>query len=397
MKVLVINAGSSSLKYQLIDMTDESVLAKGLCERIGVDGRIEHKRADGVKVEKDLPFPTHKEAFLALIDMLTTGEGKVIDSMDEINAVGHRVLHGSEKYKVSTLVSDQVIEDIFAFRDLGPLHNPPQATAMKACQEVFGKDTPMVAVFDTSFHQTMPEKAYMFPIPYEYYEKYSSRRYGFHGTSHRFISARYTELTGRKDRLIVCHLGNGSSITAVNNGECQDTSMGLTPLDGFIMGTRCGGIDPSIVTFLMNKEGLTADEMSDIMNKKSGFLGVSGVSSDCRDLIAAAGEGNHRAQLALDMLVYQIKKFIGGYAAAMGGVDAIAFTGGIGENDANLRKEVCENMEYLGVKFDAEKNKVRGEQKISADDSKVDVWVIPTNEELLIARDTVEIVNKLAK
>ena len=374
MKVLVINAGSSSLKYQLIDMTDESVLAKGLCERIGVDGRIEHKRADGVKVEKDLPFPTHKEAFLALIDMLTTGEGKVIDSMDEINAVGHRVLHGSEKYKVSTLVSDQVIEDIFAFRDLGPLHNPPQATAMKACQEVFGKDTPMVAVFDTSFHQTMPEKAYMFPIPYEYYEKYSIRRYGFHGTSHRFISARYTELTGRKDRLIVCHLGNGSSITAVNNGECQDTSMGLTPLDGFIMGTRCGGID-----------------------KKSGFLGVSGVSSDCRDLIAAAGEGNHRAQLALDMLVYQIKKFIGGYAAAMGGVDAIAFTGGIGENDANLRKEVCENMEYLGVKFDAEKNKVRGEQKISADDSKVDVWVIPTNEELLIARDTVEIVNKLAK
>ena len=268
MKVLVINAGSSSLKYQLIDMTDESVLAKGLCERIGVDGRIEHKRADGVKVEKDLPFPTHKEAFLALIDMLTTGEGKVIDSMDEINAVGHRVLHGSEKYKVSTLVSDQVIEDIFAFRDLGPLHNPPQATAMKACQEVFGKDTPMVAVFDTSFHQTMPEKAYMFPIPYEYYEKYSIRRYGFHGTSHRFISARYTELTGRKDRLIVCHLGNGSSITAVNNGECQDTSMGLTPLDGFIMGTRCGGIDPSIVTFLMNKEGLTADEMSDIMNKK---------------------------------------------------------------------------------------------------------------------------------
>mgnify|MGYP003379012974 CR=1 FL=1 len=381
MKVLVINAGSSSLKYQLIDMTDESVLAKGLCERIGVDGRIEHKRADGVKVEKDLPFPTHKEAFLALIDMLTTGEGKVIDSMDEINAVGHRVLHGSEKYKVSTLVSDQVIEDIFAFRDLGPLHNPPQATAMKACQEVFGKDTPMVAVFDTSFHQTMPEKAYMF----------------FHGTSPRFISARYPELTGRKDRLIVCHLGNGSSITAVNNGECQDTSMGLTPLDGFIMGTRCGGIDPSIVTFLMNKEGLTADEMSDIMNKKSGFLGVSGVSSDCRDLIAAAGEGNHRAQLALDMLVYQIKKFIGGYAAAMGGVDAIAFTGGIGENDANLRKEVCENMEYLGVKFDAEKNKVRGEQKISADDSKVDVWVIPTNEELLIARDTVEIVNKLAK
>ena len=395
MKVLVINAGSSSLKYQLIDMTDESVLAKGLCERIGVDGRIEHKRADGVKVEKDLPFPTHKEAFLALIDMLTTGEGKVIDSMSEINAVGHRVLHGSEVYKVSTLVTDKVIEDIFSFKDLGPLHNPPQATAMKACQDVFGKDTPMVAVFDTSFHQTMPEKAYMFALPYEYYEKYSIRRYGFHGTSHRYIAGRYTELTGKAPRLIVCHLGNGSSITAVNHGECQDTSMGFTPLDGFIMGTRCGGIDPSIVTFLMNKEGLTPDEMSDLMNKKSVFLGVSGISSDCRDLIAAAGEGNKRAQLTLDMLVYQIKKFIGSYAAAMGGVDAIAFTGGIGENDKNLRMQVCSDMEFLGVKMDAARNDVRGEQRISADDSKVDVWVIPTNEELLIARDTVEIVSKM--
>ena len=390
MKVLVINAGSSSLKYQLIDMSNESVLAKGLCERIGVDGRIEHKRADGVKVEKELPFPTHKEAFLAVIDALTTGEGKVIDT------VGHRVLHGSEVYKVSTLVTDKVIEDIFSFRDLGPLHNPPQATAMKACQEVFGKDVPMVAVFDTSFHQTMPEKAYMFALPYEYYEKYSIRRYGFHGTSHRFISGRYTELTGRKDRLIVCHLGNGSSITAIKDGKCQDTSMGFTPLDGFIMGTRCGGIDPSIVTYLMNKEGLTPDEMSDIMNKKSGFLGVSGVSSDCRDLIAAAGEGNKRAQLALDMLVYQITKFIGSYAAALGGVDAIAFTGGIGENDGNLRKRVCENLAFLGVKFDEEKNAQRGEMKISADDSKVEVWVIPTNEELLIARDTVEIVTKAA-
>ena len=254
----------------------------------------------------------------------------------------------------------------------------------------------MVAVFDTSFHQTMPEKAYMFALPYEYYEKYSIRRYGFHGTSHRFISGRYTELTGRKDRLIVCHLGNGSSITAIKDGKCQDTSMGFTPLDGFIMGTRCGGIDPSIVTYLMNKEGLTPDEMSDIMNKKSGFLGVSGVSSDCRDLIAAAGEGNKRAQLALDMLVYQITKFIGSYAAALGGVDAIAFTGGIGENDGNLRKRVCENLAFLGVKFDEEKNAQRGEMKISADDSKVEVWVIPTNEELLIARDTVEIVTKAA-
>ena len=396
MKVLVINAGSSSLKYQLIDMENEAVLAKGNCERIGVDGLITHKTADGRTVSRNTPFPTHKEAFMEVVKVLTEGEGKVIDSVKEISAVGHRVLHGSEVYKTSTLVTDKVIEDIFSFSELGPLHNPPQATAMKACQEVFGKETPMVAIFDTSFHQTMPSKAYMFGIPYEYYEKYSIRRYGFHGTSHRFVSGRHGQLHGSIEgtKIITCHLGNGSSIAAIKDGRVVDTSMGFTPLDGFIMGTRCGGIDPSIVTFLMNKEGLTADEMSDIMNKKSGFLGVSGISSDCRDLIAAAGEGNHRAQLALDMLVYQIKKFIGGYAAAMGGVDAIAFTGGIGENDGNLRKEVCENMEYLGIKFDEEKNKVRGEQKISADDSKVEVWVIPTNEELLIARDTVEIVNK---
>ena len=396
MKVLVINAGSSSLKYQLMDMSNEHVLAKGLCERIGVDGRISHKTADGVKVEYDVSFPTHKEAFMELVKVMSSGEGKVIDSMSEISAIGHRVLHGSEKYKVSTVVTDTVIDDIMSFKDLGPLHNPPQAIAMKACQEVFGKDTPMVAVFDTSFHQTMPEKAYMFPIPYEYYEKYSIRRYGFHGTSHRFISGRYTELTGRKDRLIVCHLGNGSSITAVKDGKCLDTSMGLTPLDGFIMGTRCGGIDPSIVTFLMNKEGLTADEMSDIMNKKSGFLGVSGISSDCRDLIAAAGEGNHRAQLALDMLVYQIKKFIGGYAAAMGGVDAIVFTGGIGENDAEMREKICSDMEYLGLKVDHEacQNASRKEAAFQAEGSKVEAWVLPTNEELMIARDTVELTSK---
>ncbi len=392
MKVLVINAGSSSLKYQLIDMSNEEVLAKGNCERIGVDGKIGHKTHTGYEVEYNISFPTHKEAFMELVKVLTEGEGKVIESLKEIAAVGHRTLHGSEKYKVSTLITDEVISDIEAFSDLGPLHNPPQALAMRACREVFG-DVPMVAVFDTSFHQTMPPKAYMFAIPYEYYEKYSIRRYGFHGTSHRFVSGRYTELTGKAPRLITCHLGNGSSIAAINNGKVMDTSMGLTPLDGFIMGTRCGAIDSSVVTYIAKKDNLTPDEMSDILNKKSGFLGVSGVSSDCRDLKKAADEGNERAKLALDMLVYQIKKVIGGYAAVMGGVDAIVFTGGIGENDDEIRAGILDDMDYMGVKYDAEKNKTRKETQITAEGSKVDVWVIPTNEEILIARDTVEIAN----
>ena len=391
MKVLVINAGSSSLKYQLIDMSDESVVAKGNCERIGVDGKIGHKTFDGRSVEKDCSFPTHKEAFMEVVNVLTTGEGKVIDNMKDITAIGHRVLHGAEIYKVSSLADDKLIDTVMELRELGPLHNPPQAIAMRACREVFGTEIPMVAVFDTSFHQTMPEKAFMFGIPYEYYEKYHIRRYGFHGTSHRFVSGRYTELTGKAPRLITCHLGNGSSIAAISGGKVQDTTMGFTPLDGFIMGTRCGGIDPSVVTYIANKEGLTPDQMSDMMNKKSGFLGISGVSSDCRDLNAAAAEGNKRAQLALDMVVYQIKKFIGGYAAAMGGVDAIAFTGGIGENDKELRLRVLQEMEFMGVKVDAKLNDTRSEARISAEDSKVDVWVIPTNEELLIARDTVEV------
>ena len=397
MKVLVINAGSSSLKYQLIDMENEAVLAKGNCERIGVDGLITHKTSDGRTVSHNTPFPTHKEAFMEVVSILTEGEGKVIDSVKEISAVGHRVLHGSEVYKTSTLVTDKVIEDIFSFSELGPLHNPPQATAMKACQEVFGKETPMVASIDTSFHQTLPAKAYMFGVPYEYYEKYSIRRYGFHGTSHRFVSARFGQLNGTNEgtRVITCHLGNGSSIAAIKDGKVVDTSMGFTPLDGFIMGTRSGGIDPSVVTYIMNKEGLTPDQMSDLMNKKSGFLGLSGVSSDCRDLWAAANEGNERAKLTLEIAAYQIKKFIGSYAAAMGGVDAVVFTGGIGENDGGMRKMVLENMEFLGIKLDEEKNAQRGEIKISTEDSKVAVWVIPTNEELLIARDTMEIVSKL--
>lgn len=397
MKVLVINAGSSSLKYQLIDMENEAVLAKGNCERIGVDGLITHKTADGRTVSRNTPFPTHKEAFMEVVKVLTEGEGKVIDSVKEISAVGHRVLHGSEVYKTSTLVTDKVIEDIFSFSELGPLHNPPQATAMKACQEVFGKETPMVAIFDTSFHQTMPPKAYMFGIPYEYYEKYSIRRYGFHGTSHRFVSGRFGQLHGSIEgtKIITCHLGNGSSIAAIKDGRVVDTSMGFTPLDGFIMGTRSGGIDPSVVTYIMNKEGLTPDQMSDLMNKKSGFLGLSGVSSDCRDLWAAAKEGNERAKLTLEIVSYQIKKFIGSYAAAMGGVDAVIFTGGIGENDGAMRALVCEDMEFLGMDLDSERNKVQGEAKISTDSSKVEIWVIPTNEELLIARDTMEIVSKL--
>lgn len=398
MKVLVINAGSSSLKYQLIEMDNHDVVAKGLCERIGIDGRISHKTEAGYKAEYDVSFPTHKEAFEELVKLLTEGENKVVENISEIKAIGHRVLHGSEKYKASTIVTDELIEDIgVKFRDLGPLHNPPQAVAMAACQEVFGKGTPMVAVFDTSFHQTMPEKAYMFGIPYEYYEKYSIRRYGFHGTSHRFITKRYFEITGKDPegtKLIICHLGNGSSLSAVKDGKVCDTSMGLTPLDGFVMGTRCGGIDPSVVTYVMDKEGLTPEQMSNLMNKKSGFLGISGISSDCRDLENAAAEGNHRAQLALDMFNYQIKKIAGGYAAAMGGVDAIIFTGGIGENSAPNRYAICSDMEYLGLSIGTElnNNASRKEAKFSTGDSKVEAWVIPTNEELMIAEDTVEIV-----
>lgn len=400
MKILVINAGSSSLKYQLIDMENESVIAKGLCERIGVDGRITHKTAAGKEVTMDVPFPTHKEAFVKLMELMTKGDYAVISDMKEIDAIGHRVLHGSEKYKVSTLINDEVIEDIgVKFKDLGPLHNPPQAVAMKACQEVFGKDTPMVAVFDTSFHQTMPEKAYMFGIPYEFYEKYSIRRYGFHGTSHRFITKRYFELTGKNPegtKLVICHLGNGSSLSAVKDGKVVDTSMGLTPLDGFMMGTRCGAIDPSVVTYVMDKEGLTPEQMSNLMNKKSGFLGISGISSDCRDLEKAAAEGNHRAALALEMFTYQIRKVLGGYAAAMGGLDAVIFTGGIGENSASVRYEICKDMQYLGLHVEEEdcKNASRKEASFQAADSKVEAWVIPTNEELLIARDTRDLVSK---
>ena len=396
MKVLVLNAGSSSLKYQLFEMDNESVIAKGNCERIGVDGLITHKVTDGPTVEANVPFPTHKEAFEEILNQLTNGEGKVLSSLDEIKAVGHRVLHGSEIYKTSTLADDEVIDTVMDLRELGPLHNPPQAATMRACRDTFGDTVPMVAVFDTSFHQTMPPKSFIFPIPYEYYEKYSIRRYGFHGTSHRFVSKRYFELTGKNPegtKIIVCHMGNGSSLCAVKDGKSFDTTMGFTPLDGFIMGTRSGGVDPSVVTYLANKENLSADELSNLLNKKSGFLGVSGVSSDCRDIQSAAASGNERAQLTLDILVHQVKKFIGGYAAEMGGLDAVLFTGGIGENDAVIREAICSDMEFLGLTIDPEKNRAasRNEAVFSTEDSKVTAMVLPTNEEIMIARDTMEV------
>ena len=395
MKILVINAGSSSLKYQLIDMTDEHVIAKGNCERIGAGGKITHKTNDKT-VAYEVDFPTHKEAFLEVVKVLTSGEGKVLDDVSEISAVGHRVLHGGEFYKVSTLITEEVVKTIEDLSELGPLHNPPQAAAIRACRSVFGENVPMVAVFDTSFHQTMPEKSYMFGIPYEYYEKYHIRRYGFHGTSHRYVSSHYLDMIGKKEgtKVVVCHLGNGSSITAVKDGKCMDTSMGFTPLDGIIMGTRSGGIDPSVMTYLMNKENLTPDEMSDILNKKSGFLGISGLSSDARDLVNASHEGNHRARLACEIVRYQIKKFIGAYAAAMGGIDAVLFTGGIGENSGELRAEVCEGLEFMGIELDPVENEKRtgDDHKISKEGTPVEVWVIPTNEELAIAQDTKAIV-----
>lgn len=401
MKILVINAGSSSLKYQLIDMDNEHVIAKGNCERIGIEGSlITHKTDDGRKVQLQSNFPTHTEAFEKLLEVLTTGEGKVIDSISEISAVGHRVLHGSEVYKESTLITEKVISDIESFWELGPLHNPPQAATMRACRKALGENVPMVAVFDTSFHQTMPEKAFMYGIPYEYYEKYSLRKYGFHGTSHRYVSGHYLKITGRKaegTKVVVCHLGNGSSITAVKDGKCVDTTMGFTPLDGLIMGTRSGAVDPSVVTFMMNKEGFTPDEISSLLNKKSGFLGISGLSSDARDLVNASKEGNKRAKLACDMFRYQIKKYIGSYAAAMGGLDAVLFTGGIGENSDEARTEVCEGLEFLGIELDEAENKNKTGKDHLISKGKTEVWVIPTDEEMTIARDTKELVEKAGK
>ncbi len=396
MKVLVINAGSSSLKYQLIDMESEQVLAKGNCERIGIGGVITHKTASDVKISYEKDFPTHTEAFKELVKLLSEGENRVVENVGEITAIGQRVVHGGEKFNQSVVIDDEVLKSIEEFSDLAPLHNPAAVLAIKAAKEVFG-EVPQVAVFDTSFHATMPPKAYIFGIPYEYYEKYHVRRYGFHGTSHLYVSGRLFDISGQvkkeNSRVIVCHLGNGSSLSAVKNGKSVDTSMGFTPLDGFIMGTRSGGVDDSIITYLMEKEQMSAQQINDMLNKKSGLLGISGVSSDKRDLTAAADAGNERAQLADEILCYQVSKFIGSYAAALGGVDAVAFTGGIGENDTSLREKVCEGLGFLGIEIDKQLNdKARGGAEMKVSSGKTEVWVIPTNEELLIARDTRDLV-----
>ncbi|MBQ7944968.1 MAG: acetate kinase [Lachnospiraceae bacterium] len=396
MNILVINCGSSSLKYQLIDSNSEEVLAKGLCERIGIDGSLlTHTPAGKDKVKIETPMPNHTVAIQLVIDALTNAEHGVIKSLDEIGAVGHRVVHGGEKFASSVVVTDEVIKAIEEVSDLAPLHNPANLIGISACQEIM-PGVPMVAVFDTAFHQTMPEKAYLYGLPYEYYEKYKVRRYGFHGTSHDYVSARAAEMLGKSRddlKIIVCHLGNGGSVSAVNHGKCVDTSMGMTPLEGLIMGTRSGDMDPAICDFICQKEGLTPAQMNNVLNKKSGVLGMSGVSSDFRDIEAAEAEGNQRAKAALDAFYYRVAKYIGAYVAAMNGVDAIAFTAGVGENNAIGRAIICEYLGYLGTEIDAEKNNVRGEDRIiSKDGSKVALMCVPTNEELAIARQTLELV-----
>ena len=402
MRILVKNAGSSSLKYQLINMEDESVLAKGNCERIGIDGGIvTHKLPDGRSKELNVNMSNHTEAFMQVKNMLLDNEVGVLNSLSEVSAVGHRVVQGGALFSESVLVNEDVIKGIESLIPLAPLHNKAHVQGIRACIDVFGVEIPQVVVFDTAFHSTMPPKAYMFAVPYEYYEKYKVRRYGFHGTSHRYVSERCAHLMNRdlKDlKLITCHLGNGSSIAAIDSGKVIDTSMGLTPLDGFMMGTRSGSLDPSVITFIAEKENMSPEDMSNMLNKESGLLGISGVSNDDRDISDAVVNGNKRAKLAHDMLEYQITKFIGGYMAALKGCDAIVFTAGLGENQASHRQVVCDNLSYMGVKIDKELNNmmVAGKEgKISTPDSKIAVYVIPTNEELLIARDTQDIVNKL--
>ena len=399
MNILVINAGSSSLKYQLIEIEKKAVLAKGNCERIGIDGLFTHKTFDGRKVECEKALPDHSTAFRAVIEALTTGEAAVIGSVREINAVGHRIVNGGDRFSQSVLVTEQVLKDFAEVVNFAPLHNPPAMAVIKACPEVLGKEVPNVLVFDTAFHQTMPPKAYIFGVPFKYYEKYKLRRYGAHGTSHRYVSMRCAELMGKKLqelKIITCHLGNGSSITAIDHGKVVDTSMGLTPLGGIIMGTRTGDLDPSVVTFLMEHEHLSAGEMENLMNKQSGFLGISEVSSDLRDVESAAAQGNKLAQLSLDIQHYQIKKYIGAYAAAMGGVDAVVFTGGIGEHDVEMRTDVCSDMAYMGMEIDNARNEaLHGEGEISAAGSRIRTYVIPTDEEYMIAVDTRDIVKSL--
>ena len=401
MKILVINAGSSSMKYQLIDMETETLLAKGNCERIGIDGKFTHKTPAGRIKQVMVDMPDHTAAFLQIKDALTDSEVGVIKDLSEIAAVGHRFVQGGTKYQCSVLIDEEVVNTTKELSVLAPLHNPACIRGYQACREVFGPNVPEVAVFDTAFHATMPPKAYMYAVPYEYYEKYGVRRYGFHGTSHRFISQRVADVMGKdiKDlKIITCHLGNGSSITAVDGGKCVDTTMGLTPLDGFMMGTRCGALDPSVVTYIAEKEGMSPAEMDTMLNKKAGLLGISGISSDDRDISAAADEGNERAILAQDMLEYQIKKYIGAYAAVLNGVDAIVFCAGIGENQPRHREKVCDELGYLGVKIDHELNDKYHhglEGEISTPDSKVKVFVLMTDEEIMIARDTKAIVEAL--
>ncbi|MBQ4599031.1 MAG: acetate kinase [Clostridia bacterium] len=401
MNVLVVNAGSSSLKYQLFDTTAGVVRAKGLCERIGIDGKIKHTNLEsGAVYETEIAMPNHTVATKIVIDALTSAEYGSVKSMDEIEAVGHRVVHGGAYFSESVLVTDEVMAKLELCRDLAPLHTPAHIMGIEGCTEAM-PGTPQVLVFDTAFHTaSMPEKAYVYPVSYDMYEKYAVRRYGAHGTSHRYVAGECIKLLGGKaegTKIITCHLGNGSSISAVKDGKVIDTSMGFTPLAGIEMGTRCGDIDPAIVPYIMNKTGMTPDEVNNYMNKKCGFLGVSGISSDCRDVCAAAKEGNHRAQLALDIVVYEIQKFIGAYTVAMGGLDAIVFTAGIGENDSAMRENVCKGLEFMGVDFDAEKNANRysSATEISKPTSKVKVFMIPTNEELVIAKDTEAIVKAL--
>ena len=402
MNILVINAGSSSLKYQLLDPETGRLLAKGLCERIGIDGKFTYKPQIEGKAEQkaiDIPMPTHSEAIGAVLNALVDKDNGVLSSMSEIDAVGHRVVHGGERFASSVLLTEDVIKAIEACNPLAPLHNPANLIGISACTDVLGKETPQVAVFDTAFHQTMPPVAYTYPIPYEYYEQDKVRRHGFHGTSHRFVSQRVAAMLGRpieELKVITCHLGNGSSIAAIQGGKCVDTTMGLTPLAGLPMGTRAGDMDAGVMEFLMNKYDLSIKEMMNILNKKSGVQGISGVSSDFRDLYAAADSGNVRARLAIDVFAYSVKKYIGAYAAVMGGVDAIVFTAGVGENNPALRSQIVEGLAYMGVApLNETENARRGDEvDVSGQGSKVRVLVIPTNEELMIAMDTAEIVKQ---
>ena len=395
MNVLVINCGSSSLKYQLINSDTEDVLAKGLCERIGIDGRLVYQKAGCDKEITEAAMPTHKEAIQMVLDALVNDKTGAIKSLSEVNAVGHRIVHGGEKFASSVVITDEVLEAVAQCNDLAPLHNPANLIGINACKELM-PGVPMVAVFDTAFHQTMPEKAYLYGLPYEYYEKYKVRRYGFHGTSHSFVSketARFLGMDLKNSKIIVCHLGNGASISAVKDGKCVDTSMGLTPLEGLVMGTRSGDIDPAIMEYIAKKEDLDIAGVMNVLNKKSGLEGISGLSSDFRDLTAGAKEGNKRAIAAIEVFCYRVAKYVGSYVAAMNGVDAIAFTAGIGENVGLVREKVCSYLGYLGITLDAEANAKSGDNcVISAADSKVKVAVIPTNEELAICRETVALV-----